>query len=279
MELVYGDSKAMAAAFNVMRNAEHIRLSLDGKTIWPGYRNTFNITSKTSTLFFHDIDLDKIIGAREEIDKLIQEVVRKRGMCFLAMKYPIIVDKYEDLLYWCSFRSSFMFYNLEFNGPLEDEELYNFVCEQDIIANPSKIEYVVTKKYSDENDFIENGLMKIYNQILFLRMKRAKILLKYEDNFFVDKRWERLIEFFNCFLIATLKVDDQTFLRAMEGDSLYRFAKSIKENTYYGIKDSFLKNEVRDLFRMVGEKNKEVFNAFYLSHRVKLEGGTFINGA
>lgn len=85
-------------------------------------------------------------------------------------------------------------------------------------------------------------------------MSRSLILLKYEDNFFQDKRWERLLEFLNFYSRAR---KDSNIRK-----TIYTFARQL-----YGLpkhrKYDFEVEEVRDLFQLVREKNYDVFKMFY----------------
>ena len=223
--------------------------------------------------------MNKITGAREAIEDLMDKLDDGCARGFLATKFPIRVDNFEDLIYWCGYKSTGSFFNLEYYGPMEDEELYNFLKMQDLKANPSKIDYIITAKYSSQNDFLENGLLKIFNQVLFLRRNRVKILLKYEDNFFIDKRWERVIDLFNCFMSSTLALNLDWFKRVIDFDNLYSFVRSFDDVVRYDKLKRFNKQEARELFLLVKETNYEVFKSFYEAHKVELIGGNFINDA
>ena len=140
-----------------------MRLSLDGKTVWPQFEKQLDLGSQTRTLFFHDYNLNEIEGGREVINYLVKKIENGASTGFIAMKFPVIINQYEDLLYWCGFKSSGSFYNLEYRGPLSDEELYDFIKSQDLKMNPEKIEYNITANFRNENDFLIRGLSQIYN--------------------------------------------------------------------------------------------------------------------
>jgi len=193
------------------------------------------------------------------------------------MKYPIITSNYEDMLYWCSFRSTGSFFNMEYLGPMDDEELFDLLKHQSLLTNPEKIDYNVTAIFSDENDFLKRGLLKIYNQVLFLRMTKTKILLKYDKNFFLDKRWERVIDLFNCFMASTLRLNREHFKRVINYDSLYSFVRSFDDVVRLDTVNRFNKEEARELFLLVKDTNYELFKSFYEAHKVQLKGGKFEN--
>ncbi len=93
-------------------------------------------------------------------------------------------------------------------------------------------------------------------------MNRALIVLKYEDNFFKDKRWERLIDYFNLYVRARVEYNNPK--------TLYRFTKEMLMNEYAKHK-CYDAEEIRDLFQMVREKNYEVFKMFYENGGIKLK--------
>lgn len=107
-------------------------------------------------------------------------------------------------------------------------------------------------------------------------MNRARILLKYEDGFFVDKRWERLIQLFNCYLSVTVGLKKEHFNRVINFDSLYSFARSLNDDRVTE-RNLFTKQEARELFLLVKDTNYEVFKSFYEGHTVELKGGKFEN--
>ncbi len=104
-------------------------------------------------------------------------------------------------------------------------------------------------------------------------MHKQKILLKYEEDFFVDKRWERLIDFFNHFMSSALAMSTHFFDITIKYDSLYSFAFKLKDFDRTTTGNYTTKSEARELFNFVREKNYEVFENFYEGHTVKLIGG------
>lgn len=273
----FGESNRLIAAYDVMMRACHLRLSLNGTSIWEDYEKQLDLSPKTRTLFFHDYDINKIKDSREAIEELLNRINTSAVSGYIAMKYPIITSTYEDMLYWCNFHSTGSFFNMEYLGPMEDEELFDLLKHQTLLTNPEKIDYNVTANFSDENDFLKRGLLKIYNQVLFLRMTKTKILLKYDKNFFLDKRWERILDLFNCFMASTLRLNREHFNRVINYDSLYSFVKSFDDVVRLDKVNRFNKEEARELFLLVKDTNYELFKSFYEAHKVQLKGGNFEN--
>lgn len=57
--------------FNNMMEAEHCRLSLDGKTIWSDFPRQFKSLPSARNLMFHDYDLGTIDGSFETVQKIL----------------------------------------------------------------------------------------------------------------------------------------------------------------------------------------------------------------
>lgn len=267
-------NKQMTKAFEIMSRAEHFRLSLDGETIWKDFEKQINISSITHTLFLHDYNLNNI----QNSDIIIKELMKRmsKNHRHLAVKFPIQVDTYKDLIKWSSFSPSGHFFILQYNGLMNDEVLYEFIQKQKGTSIAKQFDYIVTGDSKNEEDFIKNKLPLLFKQISFLRMEKQKINLKYKENFFTDKRWERLIDFFQCYLNSIVNLSKDRFDRMIKYDSLYSYAWSLKEEPKFKSR-IFSKQEARDLFQLVRENNYECFKDFYECHTVKLRGGKFQN--
>ena len=157
----FSTTKEFETAFETMSNAQHLRLSLDGKTIWNEFSKQLWSVDDTTMFFFHDKDLNQIDGAFELITELTQ---RNTGLMtgFVGMKFPVVVDNSEDLLKWCSFKPASAFYCLQYNGIIDDETLTEFVKKRYGKSFLRQLDYVVTMDFKNQDDFIQNGLLKIY---------------------------------------------------------------------------------------------------------------------
>lgn len=157
----FSTTKEFETAFQTMSNAQHLRLSLDGKTIWNDYHKQLWDPDDTTVFFFHDKNLNQIDGAYELITELTS---RNKGLMngFVGMKFPVVVDNGEDLLKWCSFKPAHSFFCLQYNGVIDDEVLAEFVTKRYGKSFLRQLDYVVTIGFKDQEDFIQNGLLKIY---------------------------------------------------------------------------------------------------------------------
>ena len=276
MRKSFGTNKKYSTIFQTMTTADHIRLSLDGKTIWEDFLKPTLNDNKTFTYFFHDYDLNKIKDADLVVKDLLK---RKTGIpAAVGTKFPIQINNEKDLFKWLGFRLSNNNFSLQYNGIMSDEALVEFIEKQKQTSMARQIDYIVTSSSYGENDFIERFLQKIYNQAIFCRNNFIPLTLKYENDFFVDKRWERVIELINAFIrnMTMKKTSTKIINRAINFESMYSFVCNINEVAKYKT-HTFNLEEVRDLFQLVREKNYPVFKDFYEKSKVKLEGGQFVN--
>ena len=273
MRKIFVKNKALQSSFNVMMRAEHMRLSLDGKTIWNEFPKQINITPSTSTIILHDNNLSQITGALDTVRELS---LCKKKKIYIGAKFPIEINNNVDLLSWGNFENSSQYYCLQYNGIIDDSALVELVNSENGRKNLKRLECIVTMSSSSENDFIDTCLQKIFKQVIFLRRHRLKIFLRYEDNFFTDKRWELLIDFLNTFASSLDTFTNKDFYKVIDKDSLFNFSKKLKDYQYFKNR-IFTKPIARELFRMVYDKNYELFKDFYECKKVHLENGRFVN--
>ena len=250
--------------YNNMIEAEHCRLSLDGKTIWPEYTKQFKNLKQARNLMFHDYDLGAVDGAFEEVQKILARARTDGWATRVGMKFPVQVSKGEDLLKWSTLRSNSTFYSMRFNGVMDDDSFVEWVNRNHERAVYSQMEYHVTPSWYDENHFIEHLLPKILRQVIFSRRYRVSFLLTYDEGFFTDPRWEEVIRLFNFYHTSFLGETEAVFYKKLENDTLYDFAAHTMKKPYgtYG-KDAMSIDDVRKIFAFVREHNYPLFKEFY----------------
>lgn len=259
-------------SYAALTNSQHLRLSLDGKTVWSEFEKQLKDIDSTSAFFFHDTDLGKIENSYE----VIRDILKLRKDTLLpqrvGMKFNTTINTDDDLIKWSSLYNLNNFFALEFQGLIGDEALSEVV---DNIPNSrsKQIEYNITKNLSSQNEFFLKRLPKIYHQLLFCRDNRRFFSLKYDDNFFVDKRWERVIDLLNCYIRSAARSNLQNWTKYNSEDSLFKFCSSFENHKY--LKENFTKEEAKDLFVFVANNNYDLFKEFYETRQIKLKGGSF----
>ena len=264
--------EGLRKSYIALTNSQHLRLSLDGRTVWPEFEKQLKDIDSTSAFFFHDTDLGKIENSYE----VIQDILKLRKDTILpqrvGMKFNTTINTDDDLIKWSSFYNLNNFFALEFQGLIGDEAL-NEVVDNIPNSRSKQIEYNITKNLSSQNDFFLNRLPKIYHQLLFCRDNRRFFSLKYDDNFFVDKRWERVIDLLNCYIRSAARSNLQNWTKYNSEDSLFKFCSSFEDHKY--LKENFTKEEAKELFVFVANNNYDLFKEFYETRQIKLKGGSF----
>ena len=250
--------------YNNMIEAEHCRLSLDGKTIWPEYTKQFKNLKQARNLMIHDYNLGAVDGAFEEVQKLLARARTDGWATRLGMKFPVQVSRGEDLLKWSSLRSNSTFYSLRFNGIIDNQSFQEWVEKSYEKAIYSQMEYHVTAPWYDENHFIECLLPQILRQVIFSRRYRVSFSLTYDEGFFSDPRWEEVIRLFNFYHTSFMNETEAVFYKKIEGDTLFDFAANTMKRPYgtYG-QDAMSIADVRKIFEFVREHNYPLFKDFY----------------
>ena len=240
-------------------NAQHLRLSLDGKTVWNKFYKQISETTNQN-FFFHDIDLNKIQNSTETIKDLIKNC-RTASSGIISVKFPINVYNSEDLLKWLDFRWSADFFIINYYGMMDMDVFEEVIRRCHGTTKLSKIQYIVTYGFKDEQDFVDNGIEKIYDQFILACSERQKISLKYEDNFFINKEWEQFFSLLQIYNSTVLKVKKENFERYREENTLFRIVRGFNE--VRGRNETFTKDEARYLFAFIREKNYPLFCKFY----------------
>lgn len=264
--------------FRQMQNAEHLRISLDGKTVWNKFLNPFNPTKQTKTLIFHDYDLNKIAGGfeavQEALSRLNENHIQGR---LIGMKFPVQVSNVKDMEKWCSLNPSSDLFSLQYNGIMENET-FDFLLKKVRPNTGNKLQYNLTPKGSTEEDFI-NNLPIIYKQCLLARTQGYIISLKYEEGFSQNYLWGKLIKLINNYVNLNKeflnKIYEPRFRDLSNTYSLYRYITHDKFH-YQGSYDQFPVEELREIFQLVREKSYETFKMFYETVKVEYKGGQII---
>lgn len=273
-------NKHMTQVFTSLINGAHVRLSLDNKNIWDNYLKPLNLSLHTRVILCHDYNINDINYSDEAIKEIINRISSK-DIKFLGTKFPIQVNNEKDFLKWMRFEHSF-FFSMQYNG-LMDNELFQYIL---IMLNKFTVKkrffYNPTDGLSTENDFIKEVLPIFFKQILLSRSLGIKILLKYTDNFFIDKRWERLIDLFNLYCNSKINQNYKKIYRKKFRDfsnsfTLFNYINHVNFILYKGTKNYFSVEELRDLFQLVREKSYETFKMFYESCKVELKGGEIVD--
>ena len=250
--------------YNNMIEAEHCRLSLDGKTIWPEYTKQFKNLKQARNLMFHDYDLGAVDGAFEEVQRLLARARTDGWATRIGMKFPIQLSNGADLLKWSTLRANSTFYSVRFNGVIDNQSFQAWVERQYEKSVYTQMEYHVTDARYDENHFVTCLLPQILRQVIFSRRYRVSFSLTYDEGYFSDPRWEEVIRLFNFYHTSFMGETEAVFYKKIEDDTLFDFAANTMKRPYgtYG-SDAMTVAEVRKIFEFVREHNYPLFKDFY----------------
>lgn len=267
-----GREREKKKIFQNMMTAEHCRLSLDGKTIWPEYGSQFKFLGNARNLMIHDYDLGAVDGSFEEVKKILARARTDGWATKIGMKFPVQVSDGQSLLNWSSLNSNSTFYSLKYIGVIDDEPFLEWVsaCRQRAVY--SQMEYYITAPWYDANHFIEYLLPKIFRQIIISRSYRVFFSLKYDEGFFPDKRWEDVIRLFNYYHNSYAGEIEAKYLAKVQDDTLFDFASNTSDTPFACYGDVLTKGQIREIFAFVRQYNYPLFKDFYECTARKLGG-------
>lgn len=260
---VYSFNLYKMPEFGIMQHALHSRASYDGKTLSDSFLNSLNwIYSRNKSFIFHDYDLGKTECGLKAAHMVTEQKTSKIPI-YIGAKFPISIYNDDQMYQWLQLKTLKSFFTLELHYIMSDDTFRVFL--QKSFNKCDNIECIVTSSCSDENDFMINKLPIFYKQALISSNRGKRFLLKYDSEFFKDKRYERVIDFINFFNHghAVTYLDSRKNTKEI---TLYQYVKNWQTRWENYCKDQrliFTFEEIREIFTFVREKNYEVFKMFY----------------
>ena len=256
-------------AYTSLSSNLHLRLSLDGKNVWNNFEKQIP-HRKTKIIFFHDPDLGSVEGAGEVIKDLLKIYsYSKDKSASLGLKFPLRVNSLKDFQKWNEFQFNETFFNIEINKVLDDEEYVDLV-EMTTKAEAGKITYTIADASSSKNDFIMNVLPRIFKQTIFCCRHHKRILLNISDDFPIEQEWRDVVTLFNLYMSAA-----QSYTESIP--ALYVFCKNMRSREGMYRNSVMCKEDARNLFLFVMDRQPELFKLFYECNQVKLINGGLEN--
>lgn len=113
----YKNSREQENAFHMMTNATHLRLSLDEKTIFPGFEYQLKNHNKSNyNIIIHDQNLKQISDFSDVIEYLIKR--SRKGVRF-GFKYPLELRSDTEILKWIELPKTLNFRNSIVTNPID----------------------------------------------------------------------------------------------------------------------------------------------------------------
>lgn len=263
--------KLDAEALKTQVTAQHLRLSLDNKTVWKQFLKPTDITGATHMLYFHDPDITNIKGALEAIKEAL--ATNPSGARFIDTKFPIKVYSLEQLCEWLELPLAESC-KIHLMGILSDEDMIELskLPQQKL----NHINYDPTFGTENQAEFAKKSLRKVYKQIVFLRSQLKYLTLIYSVSILPDPLWVVVFGIWNGFLLTAKTIPPELYETIMKKDSLYAFVKKSFERKAKWQHNKYSPDEARAMFKFIHDLDYETFQDFYECHNVEYKGGKFV---
>lgn len=250
-------------AISTMRRAEHIRLSLDGATVWKDWEKQLRKDIDCFGLILHDYDPAAIDGGIDIISDILQSIHNKSGRR-LGMKFPAQIYEPESLIKWLKISPMGTYYSLHYN----DLIYHDTALELAEITKHSKafrqMTIDITEVLQDAYP-IEHNINRVYRNIINLRTQRLVFPLIYDNSVFTDNSWKivmDLIKAYNNHMLLESTYSSNYFSRVAPYETLYSYVKAVSKQ--YNINNSAISvDSARNVFQFVRENNYALFKDFY----------------
>ena len=255
-------SKKYQIPISTMKRAEHIRLSLDGKTIWKDCEKQLRRGQGIHGIIFHDYNLNNIENAIEFIKDNLSEWIPSQTGRRIGAKFPIQVDNKKDLFKWLRINPMGSYYSLQHNGLIDESYIPELVEIKKEFSTLKQTSININNLFTEE-ELINGGIQRILHNIINLRTQHLIFPLIFNESFFINNNWKmvmKLILRYNQHLVVS--AGNKYFKYTEPYETLYSYAKAaIKQ---YQINESLLtKESIQSIFQFVRENNYELFKDFY----------------
>lgn len=250
--------------FSTMRRAEHVRLSLDGKTINPNWDKQLRNEPNNFGLILHDYDLAAIDGVYDLIKDNLSEIINHKSGARIGMKFPMQVNSEKEMLQWLELPPLNQYYFLQYNGILTTNYAQELVNNRNQSAAQAQLLINPTKNITYEQ-FITTGIVDTLKSILDLRRYRLVFPLIYDKAFFTDIRWIEVLQLFD-FFIRHIKKNlhkDTYFYNTVPYETFYSCIKKETNKEKYHHITYITREQAQNAFQFVREHNYELFKMFY----------------
>lgn len=262
--------------FRQLTKAEHLRLSLDGATVWKDYEAQLKNLSKARIIFFHDFNLGAVQDGYDVVCDLLAKGRVGNRPTAVGTKFPIQVSSGDAFCKWARLPPSTNFYSLRFNGIIPDDAFTQWIGDQHGRVDFTAFEYDITTGSFDENQLIKEGLPKILEQVILSCSHWLFFLLIYRKDFFKDSRWCRVIDLFNYYMASARHLRYASFCQKIPAKTIYEFIQSFpRAPTTKAYQANWMTlAEARQLLAFVADENPILYDKI-INCSAKQLGGNF----
>jgi hypothetical protein len=270
------DSKQLSRNFNLMMNAAHLRLSLDGRLIWDKAEQQLPRDLKTHSLYFHDYDLGLVDGSLDAIKELANSTLYKNG--YIDCKFPVQTHSTEELIEWLRLERTGSHFYIQTAGIVPNKSLPIIVQEEKKKEYQQRLFYYIPKGSLSDEEFIQYLVPQLYQQIIFLRTYCIDFRLKINEMEFADERLVWLMELLNAFG----RIGVHLKKNALDMDAIHRIFKRDTMWSYLAAVSNFSdrapplpRNKIQGALDYTKEHNPDLYEQFHTLSRVKLKESDF----
>jgi hypothetical protein len=258
-KLVHGYTKN---ALSTMRRAEHVRLSLDGKTVWKNFEKQLRHDNNIYGIIFHDYNLNDIEGAQVLINDNIADWIAHLDGRRIGMKYPVSVNNKQDFISWLKFPPMSTYFSLIHRGLIKESDMPELAEIYKSTTARRQTSIDVFDGYTNET-LINGGIRRIFRNIINLRSLHLIFPLIYNESILVDDDWKKVMKLIYQYNLHILnKIGTEYFRRVEPYETLYSYYYSALRHYY--TKDPFYSKEsLQSIFQFVRENDYELFKDFY----------------
>lgn len=270
---IFATNVEYASRFEVMTRADHIRLSLDGKTVQKNWdRQLLPIGKAKHCIMFHDWNLNAISEMKEILTYLHKR--EENHDIFIGNKFPIQCYNTFDIVRWSNVKVMDGNFILQYNGIMEDRALYDFFYYKGQTSIDRQLIYNVTSFCANLNEFIKRYFIQLFKQCIFVRNERRHINLIYDKQIITDERWQRIIDLLNHYVntVAEFDISDECLQRY----NIENWIERLKWHIIHFQNFKFQIEEIQELMEFLKNKYPEAYNCFMNLTNVKLQGEFFI---
>lgn len=261
-----------------IQNTQHLRLSLDGETIWRDYRVPVDMTSDRRNLIFHDYNLNNIKHALMAIEDLVD--VPWKNPVRIGVKYPISTYNFDELLSWLEVPWIIEDFKLEYKGLLKDEQVVELIAKmKEKQRGTAEVYQNISYGIKNEKEFFDKYAIQTYYQVIYAKNQQVRLYFTTNPNFFTSPYMENYFPLLRHFVKVERKLHSYARLnpnwakREILNSTLYYYAQSYVKNKEIVQAENVKK--MRGVFHYMKDKHYELFDKFYQTTHVKLIGGNF----
>lgn len=235
-------------------NASHLRLTLDGKNLFPGWENQLPPPdNKVKHIIFHDKELHAIPDLSDVIRDLGNDYGRKNVR--VGFKFPLIIKTADELWDWGRLTKTPSISNFNLYTLMPDELM------DQLTPYRQQLTYYISSAYWTRETFIDS-LPKIFLQAIYLSSHNIIISLKIDKEFLLEEQWYNFIDLFNSYIKSC------AYYRYYLVYCCFTYCKHAYER--------LSKEEKIELFYFIKTQQPELFELLYSAEYALYEKGKII---